>query len=629
MTPSRGFLILILLLAAALRFAGLSWGLRHTPSRDEQDFVENVGEMIAHRDLNHRFYEYPGLVFYILYPVLSVAPASPPYVSTWDGFPRQTLIGPIGYWAARGVIAAFGVLSVLLTYSLGTRLLGARAGLVGALLLAVSPVEVIIAHECRPDVVLEAFVLLALLAFDSVGDEGRGDVVGGLALGAAAAVKFTGVLLLPSYLVARWTRPGARWRGTLLAGLVAGALWILCTPYSVVEWRGFLEGAAFQVGFHYRRGGFAPSPWRSVSHYLGTIVWSLGPVGTILAVVGIVAGLGRGRRWLPALTYPLVLVGMLSTAGIVWHRLILSALGAIAVVAACGFDTLERRNRRLAWAAAAAAALVPLTASFRYVQTAVSPGARDRVVDWVDDHVPEGARILNTVHELGLDRRRVEVIEESGDHDLDRLLALQSDYVIWHRPDASSLLGLTPIVAFEPRIAGGLLGVEPELTLASLGQTLRVYAPPESLRLRYHPVSLRHATVTASSNPEQAALAVDGKADTVWCTTAPHRRDSFRVLFAKAERVGRVTLVLGRHPKRYGRTLRLRLTANGIDWTPARWVSGRAPIEEQPGVDRGAASQVLILEPQTALGIDIHQVGDPDQRWGFAELQVDALESVP
>jgi hypothetical protein len=57
---STGAALGILALAGVLRFTGLSWGLRHTPVRDEQDFVESAGQMIAHRDLDHRFYEYPA-----------------------------------------------------------------------------------------------------------------------------------------------------------------------------------------------------------------------------------------------------------------------------------------------------------------------------------------------------------------------------------------------------------------------------------------------------------------------------------------------------------------------------------------------------------------------------------------
>lgn len=69
----RGSLLAILAAAAALRFSGISFGLRHTPFIDEQFFV-NVEGMLDRGDLDHRFHMYPGFFFYILTPVLALAP---------------------------------------------------------------------------------------------------------------------------------------------------------------------------------------------------------------------------------------------------------------------------------------------------------------------------------------------------------------------------------------------------------------------------------------------------------------------------------------------------------------------------------------------------------------------------
>src|SRR5262245_20432705 len=195
----RVLLALILLAATALRFYGLDAGLRHAPHMDERDFVENVWQMIEHRDLDHRYYEYPGLFFYLLTPALAaVKTAGPP--------------GPRAYEVARGVVAAFGVLNVLLLHRLGRRLGDARLALLAALLLALSPVDVQTSHMVRADVVLETFVLLALAAFLHVGERYADDLRAGALCGAALAVKFTGGLLLPAYGVRRILAPGARLR---------------------------------------------------------------------------------------------------------------------------------------------------------------------------------------------------------------------------------------------------------------------------------------------------------------------------------------------------------------------------------------------------------------------------------
>ena len=236
----RTLLALVLLLAAALRFTGLGFGLRHRPYPDERVFVENAHRMVAERSLDHRYYEYPGLMFGLLAPVMAVV-----------GVDRPP--GPEAYLAARGLVAAFGVLSVGLVAVLGRRLMGPVGALAAALFLAVSHVEVDAAHMVKPDVVLEAFVLLAFLAFRRVSERPLGDLAAGAALGAATAVKFSGVLLVPCYLLQRFLTPGSRGRGIALTALAATVLFFVSTPYSLIHARSFITGGVLvQLRYHYR-----------------------------------------------------------------------------------------------------------------------------------------------------------------------------------------------------------------------------------------------------------------------------------------------------------------------------------------------------------------------------------------
>src|SRR5262245_52412322 len=175
--------------------------------------------MLGRGDLDHAYYEYPGLTFYLLAPVLGLL----------------RLHGPGAYLAARAIVAVFSVLNVALSYRLGSALKGPAAGLAAAALMAVSPAEVRVAHMVRPDVILETLSLLALLSFLRLGERARDDVLAGAAIGAAVAVKFTGVLLLPSYLVQRWLTPPRGWHQPLLAGLASVLSFGLLSPYSFLH----------------------------------------------------------------------------------------------------------------------------------------------------------------------------------------------------------------------------------------------------------------------------------------------------------------------------------------------------------------------------------------------------------
>lgn len=621
-------LLATLLLASVLRFTALGWGLRHTPVRDEQDFVENVGQMLRGGDWDHRFYEYPGLFFDILRPILAHAPRAEPYFSDWSGFKRRTFFGSRGYLVARGVVAAFGVASVALTYRLGLALIGPEGALVAAALLAVSPVEVFVGHEVRPDVVLESFVLLALLSFRRIGPRARDDAVAGLAVGAAAAVKFTGFFLAPAFVLARLLTPGARIRGLVAAGAAAAGAWLCLTPYALVNTAAFVKGTTFQVAWHYRGRGLFPHPVHVSSYYLRTVAWSLGPLGAALALAGLVALRRRGREWAPVLAYPVLMLVVLSSAEMHWHRLVLSAMGIMALVAAAGFDALRRRASRLAWGTAAAAALFPLGASTAYLRAISRPSPRDLAVEWAGSHLPDRARILNTAHELGLDRSRFEVIQETGSPRLDRWLARQSDLVVWRWPDRATLAGFHAVWRGKPRLRGGGFGEMPELSLVSQGQSIVLFQPPPELRPSYQAVPLDRAVATSWANPDQAPNVIDGRLDTSWSTEGPQRpHDWLQVRLPSRVRLGRLELLLGDRPRRSARGLRIGVTEDGTHWTWIPWASARPPVEEQLDRSIGGASQVAVFEPVWTRGLRLEAGAFADRPWGVAELRLESIEA--
>jgi hypothetical protein len=254
------------------------------------------------------------------------------------------------------------------------------------------------------------------------------------------------------------------------------------------------------------------------------------------------------------------------------------------------------------------------------------PSPRDLAVDWANAWLPTGSRILNRVHEIGLDRSRFEVVQETGEATLDRLIAAQSDLVIWRGQAGPAIAGFDTLWSRSPRISGGGFGETPEMSLRSIGQPISILRAPLGLRPSYRPIPLEGAIVDATSESNAAALAVDSRIDTLWSTNGRQRpHDWFQVLLRNRVRLGRVELLLGERFRRYGRALRVNVTDDGDHWRPVPSANARPPTEEQLDRDRGGASQLVVLEPVWTRGVRLESGAFADRAFGFAEIRLDSV----
>lgn len=655
--PARGatrrvhlVLALALGLACALRFAQLGAGLRHTPHMDEQYFVRNVARMLHTGSFDHGFYEYPGLLFYLLAPVLAlVGVGDPP--------------GASAYLAARALMAALGVLAVGLVYVFGARLAGRPAGLVAALFLAVSTVHVETAHMLRPDVALEAFTLLALVSFLGLGPRLRDDARAGAAAGMAVGLKFSAGLLAVPYLAQRLLRPGPRLRGLIVAGLAGAAVFVAVSPYAVLRREAFTEGVATQLTYHYQPRPEPPEPY--AARFLGyASVWpkALGPLGAFLALAGLAFVLtgrprpldahaldaARARRgapsdpgtdfvheltlhllarhpprpaprlrdWLPFLLLPPLTAAVFASTGFHFDRHMLPSLGVVALLAGLTVQALHDRWPTLAVIVAAAALAFPLASSLRYLDALARPGTRDRAADWIMAHAPAHARVLSTVPGLALDPERFELQQTRALGPLARVLVRSADVV-------ASVPRDEPPGAFEGLPAAVL--IEPQSPFEGPPIALRLV--PAEAQLAFTPLAWDDARLEASTHADALALAHDGRLDTYWETdTRDGRSQWLQASFARPVRVARVELLLGGRPHDAGRSLRLLVSADGRRFEPIAAVRGRPSVRKQLGAGDDA-SEVLLCEPVTTRHVRIERRGGERQalfpRWSVAELRLD------
>jgi hypothetical protein len=588
----------ILLLAAGLRFWGLSAGLRHPPHDDERVFVENAHRMAAERSLDHGFYEYPGLSFFALAPVMALVGESPPAAASY-------------YWA-RGLVAAVGAAACLLAYALGRDLAGTAAGLVAALLLAVSPVAVETAHAFRPDVLLQAASFLALLAFRRLGEDVGPDLLAGMALGVAGATKFSAVFLMPSYFVARLLAPGPRLASMVRSGLAALAVLLLFTP--VVFWRlgDFAGGAGVQFDYHYvQRPEGAIAYHVMALEYLAVWQKALGWPGTALSVLGVAALAARPRELWPLLLLPLTAIAVLSTSDFRRERFLLPALASAFALAGAGGAALAHRVRGASVAVAACAAF-PLLQTVPWVLQVAAPGTRDRVLDFVQTQAPAGSRLLSDVPMLGLDGARYEVMEVERIEASRRAQAIEADYVVaGPQAEPAALEGLA--LAFH---------AEPESRVQ--GPPIAVYAVPRALRPLYEPLPLASAVLSSSEGPEGLGALVDGRADPSWRTAGPQQTGDWIALDLGQEvTLARVELLLGDDPKFAARELRVLVSTDGLDFREASALPGRA--DDQRARLQEPSQVFLLSPPLRARVVKLALSKRGPRRWGVAELKLFGL----
>ncbi len=283
-------------------------------------------------------------------------------------------------------MALLGVPNVGLVYALGVRLCSRRLGLAAALLLAVSPVDINTSHFVRPDVALQSAVLLAMLAYARLGDNISGDLKAGLATGAAVAIKFTGAFLAPSYVAARWLADGPRLRRVVVAGLLGVLVLVGTTPYAA-----YFEGLGVQFGAHYSAGTLAPQFLKHLGFYLRAIVSALGPLGVLLAGIGLVMARPHWRRWLPLLLHIVTTLIVMATAEVRYPRHLVPTSGLLCLFAALPLVHLGAKRPRLALVAAVLTAAWPLGFSVTQVAAMSRPSTADRTLDWIEGlAVPPG-----------------------------------------------------------------------------------------------------------------------------------------------------------------------------------------------------------------------------------------------
>jgi hypothetical protein len=344
----------ILVLALALRLWGIKSGLPYVYDTDEdQHFVPHAIALLAH-DGNPNYFDNPPAYTYLLAIVYEI------YFGGRAALSHAFAVNPTEVWViARVLTAVLGVLAVWLLYLIAERLFERRVALLSAALMAVAFLPVFYAKLALNDVPTLVPVELALWAAAGILRDGRRRhyALGGLALGVAAATKYTGgiaILPLAAAIVLR-DRGDRRalLRNTMLAGGLAVLAFVVCDPYSLLAFASFKAGLAHQGAESAAASGkLGLTHGSGVLYYLWTATWGVGWLPAIAALIAIPWLYFRERRllvfFLPALVVYLLFMGL---QGRYFGRWLMPVVPLICILAAytaiAAADALASRLPRL------------------------------------------------------------------------------------------------------------------------------------------------------------------------------------------------------------------------------------------------------------------------------------------
>ncbi len=406
-------IVIVTAIALGLRLWGIEWGLPNTlhyfSYHTDETVVLEVSRtspgglnLFAGQILPH-FYDYPSLQFYLVNIVLSVTNAYLPSPHP-GGSPVQLLY--TGYLVGRLLTVLMGTGTVWALWAFGRRVYGEAAGLLGALLLAITPLHAQHSHFLTVDVPATFWLVLTLLwSAKALSDESkvRALVIAGFFAGFAAATKYNCALVMLPVLVAVFL-PGKsdlKSAKSLKLGLCILVVGVSLIGYLIGCPGTLLESSRFVADFHKEAvhvssqqelwfQGTGIGWWYIISRNLAD---GMGLPLLIASLAGAVYAV-RKREAGDLLTISLALPYYLLVGSAVsrYARYEIPLLPVLALWAArllIDSSLLVVKTQRLAIQAATAAIVLATASSTAVLLLPMSqPDNRDRAAAWLFTHVP-------------------------------------------------------------------------------------------------------------------------------------------------------------------------------------------------------------------------------------------------
>jgi len=320
-------------------------------SIDESDILFQIQHLFRDGITNPPSFTYGGMLYYPVTLLLHL----------WNVVAEVD--GQAVALATRWMCALAGTGCLVLTYRLGHVVFDRVTGLVGALLLAVSPIFLRWSVEGHPDL-LQLFWILGALLFciGKSGSDLRGILGATCCAGLAFGTKYGGVFLLPVIalslvmpgqgslrdVVAQLRRPRT-WTTLVVSGVVFAGVFAATNPWSVIRLDAFVDVMAdykewMQFG-HTRREGGSGFVW------IELLYGALGPIHILMLICLVGAGILKvlDRRPIPrdrvllAAWILLFVLYLMVQVGLRRERHLLPVLPVMLIFIAAGYRSLLQR----------------------------------------------------------------------------------------------------------------------------------------------------------------------------------------------------------------------------------------------------------------------------------------------
>jgi 4-amino-4-deoxy-L-arabinose transferase-like glycosyltransferase len=420
----------LVLIAAALRLGGITFGLPYIYSFDEPTSIrEPLGLIYGAADALS--FANPPLYKYLLVAVFDAI----------VGSARLSEIDPtLLYLLARATSAVLGTATVAVAYWIGRLLRGNQTGLIAAGLTAVTYLLVRESHFAVNDALATLCSTLALAGCVGVACRGgrREYVAAGVTVGLAFAAKYQAAAVLVPLFVAH-VQHGRRRRDVdmLLALGVALVTAVLAFPSLVTDARRVLDDVYVFDVLPARLGYEGLDPAGAYAYY--SKAFGLGVGWPVLLLAGLGFGWALLRREWPLLvlaSLPLCLYAVLGTSHLFFARFLLPSIPALTILAAITLSDVARRSSLAAVALTALAAMGTLPNSLQFDALLTHTDTRTAAREWVQAHLPAATRVAVDSPPIGppLDQVPLDLAFPQGhalyDVPLDDYRGLGIEYVI-------------------------------------------------------------------------------------------------------------------------------------------------------------------------------------------------------